>query len=160
MTPLSVTLEHDSAADNRSCLCPSCTRLSRPQKIALATGFETHVRPSRPLERAMKGIAKLTFPGGGIVLPGRTPYERELLVEHIQYHVRRRSALHLELDGHNWSIVFDDSFESDHCATCQRTTDIHAGNHMIKHATFCLRCVIAPRSSDPQLHLVQRLAAG
>jgi hypothetical protein len=30
-----------------------------------------------------KGIAHVSFPGGSMVLPARTPYDRQMLLEHI-----------------------------------------------------------------------------
>ena len=32
----------------------------------------------------MKGIAHVSFQGGGLIVPAQTPYERQLLFEHVE----------------------------------------------------------------------------
>ena len=65
----------------------------------------------------MNSIAHISFPGGGLVVPSRTPYERELLVEHTEAAAKRHGAVHLLLDSRCWTIAPTDR-PVDPCTSC------------------------------------------
>jgi len=53
----------------------------------------------------MSGIAHLSFKGGGwLVLSVHTPYERQLLVEHVEASTRRHGRSRLEINRRRWTI--------------------------------------------------------
>lgn len=52
----------------------------------------------------MNDIARLSFKGGGVILPVHTSYERELLVEHVEASTKRHGHILLEVNGRRWTI--------------------------------------------------------
>lgn len=52
----------------------------------------------------MNGAVHVTFAGGGIVLPAREPYDRELLVEHVAERVRWNGVVRVAIHGRTWSV--------------------------------------------------------
>jgi len=52
----------------------------------------------------MNAIARLSFKGGGAILPVHTPYEREILVECVEASTKRHGSILLEVDGRRWTI--------------------------------------------------------
>ncbi|MBI4516424.1 MAG: hypothetical protein HY699_11490 [Deltaproteobacteria bacterium] len=67
----------------------------------------------------MNGTAHITFKGGGLILPARTPYERELLVEYIEASVRRHGRLLLDVNRGQWTISKRQGLRTV-CASCSR----------------------------------------
>jgi hypothetical protein len=67
----------------------------------------------------MKGIAQISFHGGGLVLTAKTPYDRELLFEHIKQYVNRYGLVRLQLNRREWTVSPDDG-QHLRCATCQQ----------------------------------------
>jgi len=53
----------------------------------------------------MKGIAHISFSGGGVFLPARNPYDRDMLVEHITDSVRSKGQLRVRVDNMFWSVL-------------------------------------------------------
>ena len=70
----------------------------------------------------MSGIAHLSFKGGGLVLPVHTPYERELLVEHIEASTKRHGRSRLELNRRRWVIRTNEGVRAV-CASCSQWPD-------------------------------------
>jgi hypothetical protein len=71
----------------------------------------------------MKGFAHISFAGGGLIVPAQTPYERELLVEHIEASTRRHGSVQLEVNRRHWTVVSLSKGHREGCATCSRRLD-------------------------------------
>jgi hypothetical protein len=72
--------------------------------------METATRRNAPAGNVTivtKGIARVSHSGGATLLPARSPYERELLLQYLTRAGRRYLALRLDLDGETWSLTFD-----------------------------------------------------
>jgi len=54
----------------------------------------------------LKGIAFISFPGGGLVLPARTPYEREMLFQHVKQCANRYGRIRLTFNRLEWTVEF------------------------------------------------------
>lgn len=67
----------------------------------------------------MKGVALISFAGGGIIVPAKTPYDRELLFEHVSSLAKRYGQVHLALTGGRWEVV---AVAASDPATCRRCT--------------------------------------
>ncbi len=52
----------------------------------------------------MRNIAYLSFAGGGLIVPLHTPYERELLIEHVEASTKRYGRIRLAVNGRGWTI--------------------------------------------------------
>ena len=67
----------------------------------------------------MKGIAQISFHGGGLVLTAKTPYERELLFDHVKQYANRYGRVRLVLNRREWTILRNDG-DGAACAACQQ----------------------------------------
>ena len=85
----------------------------------------------------MKGVARISFHGGALFVPVKTPYERELLFEHIDLYTRRHGRVRLEFNRREWSV----SLTNDHpavCTSCRRRLD--ALTYAMGGRTLCSQC--------------------
>jgi hypothetical protein len=65
--------------------------------------------------------AHISFLGGGMVLSAATPYERQLLVEHILGQVRSKRQIQVRADRRHWMIELADEQQPAMCERCGRT---------------------------------------
>ena len=66
----------------------------------------------------MTGVAKLSIPGGALVMPARSPYEREIVFDNAALYARRQGTADLELSSPRLSIRVVRVDHEDRCATC------------------------------------------
>lgn len=86
----------------------------------------------------MKGVARISFHGGALFVPVKTPYERELLFEHVDLYTKRHGQVLLELDQREWTV----RRANDHpelCTTCGRRLDLLS--YALGERTLCSQCV-------------------
>ena len=50
-------------------------------------------------------VAHMQFSGGGLVMPADSPYDRQLLREHVQTLIQPGSPLQLRLRGNEWTVT-------------------------------------------------------
>jgi hypothetical protein len=86
----------------------------------------------------MRGVAHISFAGGGVFLPARNPYDREILVEHVADRVRSKGELQVALDDHCWSVCMSDVGAS--CASCGAALDSACYSVANGLAAYCVRC--------------------
>jgi len=68
----------------------------------------------------MNAIARIRFDGGMLMLPSRTPYEIETLLENLDWYTARHRAVQLEIDRHHWRVEHKAASDGDGCAQCHR----------------------------------------
>ena len=66
-------------------------------------------------------VVKLYFPGGALLMPARTPYERELLFENVAFYASRDGGAELELRTSPQRVKVVRATDSDRCASCGQT---------------------------------------
>ena len=87
----------------------------------------------------MRGIAFIAFPGGGLVLSARTPYERELLFHHVKQCANRHGRVRLTFNRQEWAV----EAHSGGAATCAGCTKRIEGLVYENAArTLCAPCAI------------------
>jgi hypothetical protein len=101
----------------------------------------------------MNHIARLSFNGGGLILPAKTLYDRELLVESVEATTKRYGRLVLEINGRHWTISMSDGLRPV-CVSCSQWPEDLAfpggasGTHSVvsSRATPCIvtTCALAP----------------
>jgi hypothetical protein len=52
----------------------------------------------------MNHVVLIAFRGGGTVLPYRTPYDRELVFDHVAQCAKRYGDVRMELGSHHWTV--------------------------------------------------------
>jgi hypothetical protein len=85
----------------------------------------------------MKGLAHISFPGGGLIVAAQTPYERELLFEHVELSTKRYGRVRLDLSRQHWTISLKNG-ESAACASCSQCVDNLA--YRFEERTLCGQC--------------------
>lgn len=64
------------------------------------------------------GIAHVSFPGGGAFLPARSPYDRQMLIEHVAHRLHAEGRVQVLLDEQRWLVQSDRGAGAPHCAAC------------------------------------------
>ncbi len=88
----------------------------------------------------MTGIAHVSFPGGGIFLPARNPYDRQMLTEHIADRVRTKGQVQVLLGDQRWIVHRRRGPLSVCCAGCGESVDAACYSTASGDAGFCVRC--------------------
>ena len=70
----------------------------------------------------MKDVAHISYEGGGLIIPVHTPYERQLLVEHVEASTKRHGCIRLEVNRRHWTISMNNGRRSV-CALCSQWPD-------------------------------------
>ena len=68
----------------------------------------------------MKGIAHLSLQGGGLFLPAHTPYDRQLLFEHVEASAKRHGDVRLDWRHQHWTVSLSNG-QREVCAACRRS---------------------------------------
>ena len=86
----------------------------------------------------MYGTAHISFAGGGLILPARTPYDRELVFEYIEASAKHHANLQLSAKGRHWTVSVKIA-RREPCCKCSRSLrDLaYRGNG----ENFCAQCV-------------------
>jgi len=96
----------------------------------------------------MKGVAHISFAeGGGVVLPARSAYDRDLLVEHIAGSVRSKGCVRVAVDDRSWSVLRGDGPSRTMCDGCGYEL-LAACCSASDGAAYCLRCAFGQQPHD------------
>ena len=93
------------------------------------------------------GVAHLSFTGGGMFLPVRTPYDRQTLIEHVANRVRSKSRVQVLIDRRRW-LIDQRANRSGTCATCGHTLDAACFDPARDDRVYCITCVFGEESSS------------
>jgi len=86
----------------------------------------------------MRGVARISFQGGGLFLPAKTPYERELLFEHVNEYTKRHGQVRLDFSRKEWLVRLKAS-PAEICAACRQPLENLA--YTRGDRTLCGQCV-------------------
>jgi len=89
------------------------------------------------------GVVHLSFEGGGMFLPFRTPYDRQTLLEHIVDRVRCKNRVQVLIDKRRWLIDRLD-LRKRRCCSCGRHLDAACYDPSEQGSFHCLDCVFGP----------------
>lgn len=86
----------------------------------------------------MGTVAQISFQGGGLVVPARDQYDREVAFEHAEAYARRHGHVRLDLDGDVMTIGLNGT--SGHlCSSCAIVLGLLT--YSFGHRFLCARCV-------------------
>ncbi len=100
------------------------------------------------MENAMRatanGIAHLSFAGGAVFLPVRTPYDRQMLAEYVSERVQAKGQVQILVDGQRWMVqrqrdplfIACEGCGSSLMSTCYSVPD--------GQQVYCARCALNP----------------
>ncbi len=82
------------------------------------------------------GIAHVSYRGGSLFLPARTPYDRQILMEYVADGTRAATHLQVLLNDRRWMVWRGDATTScTHCGGAQPCCATDDGR-----TPYCLRC--------------------
>lgn len=85
----------------------------------------------------MQGIGQISFEGGETFLPGRTPYDRQLLLEHAKQCTNHHASVHVALNQRTLVISRTKRRRGQRC-TCGRR--LPALTYACAGRTLCAPC--------------------
>jgi hypothetical protein len=91
----------------------------------------------------LDGIAHLSFLGGGTFLPARTPYDRQILLEHVGDRVRAKGRVQLLIDGRRWIVCPNDCGSAARCVRCNAHLGVACCAIAGDAAIHCLCCAVS-----------------
>ena len=94
----------------------------------------------------MRGVAHISFSGGGVFLPARNPYDREILVEHVSERVRSKGEVQVALDDRHWSVCRSCSTSGACCSGCGHSLDSTCYAFAKDGVAYCVRCALGDRA--------------
>ena len=86
----------------------------------------------------MKGVARISFQGGALFVPVKTPYDRELLFEHLDLYARRHGTIRVDLNRRELTVRKTDDQTKPVCSICQRRLDTLT--YALAGRTLCGAC--------------------
>ncbi len=90
-----------------------------------------------------KGIAHVSFPGGGLFVPARSAYDRQLLLDHVLDRVHSKRHVQVLVDDQRWLVhdLEDGCLTSAACCCCgaESTCIAVKGGGL----PYCIRCAFA-----------------
>jgi hypothetical protein len=107
-----------------------------------------------------KAIAHVSFPGGGLFLPARSPYDRQMLVEHIAARVRSRGHVQVLLDEQRWMVHLNRGAARACCSSCGEAVDCTCHRGVDSSIGYCLACALGPATDLTWSYHVQDRDAG
>ena len=90
--------------------------------------------------------ARLQGESGTFVLPAHSPYERQLLREHLRRGSGRPSTLTLGTDGMRWTLTRHNPSDA-LCAACQRSLGRLSCSRAGMVGATCIDCALQPDSN-------------
>ncbi len=102
-----------------------------------------------------RGIAHVSFVGGGIFLPARSPYDRQLLAEHVQSRVHAKGQVQVLIDDQRWMVHRRPSSGFAGCSHCGSSINSACYLGAGSGRPYCLTCAFAdptePARSEPMV---------
>jgi hypothetical protein len=87
----------------------------------------------------MKGVARISFHGGALFVPVKTPYDREVLFEHLDLYAKRHGTVRVELNRREWLVSSrSDAENAPSCTECDRR--LEALTYALGGRTLCGFC--------------------
>jgi|JRYF01.1.fsa_nt_gb hypothetical protein len=105
-----------------------------------------------------RGIAHVSFKGGGICVPARSPYDRQLLAEQVMSQCRSKGTVQVLLDDDRWMVHTHIGAGPVYCVQCGRRSNsvCYSESH---NGTFCVACAVGEQTkATPPADLARREA--
>jgi len=86
--------------------------------------------------------AHLTFAGGGLMLPAHTPYDRQMVREHVLNYARHVEHLQVHVGRITWIVERPDDGHPFVCQRCMRHLTVAALHAPPALTTYCVACAL------------------
>ncbi len=105
---------------------------------------------------SFNGIAQLTADRCNLLLPVRTAYERQLVLEHIVHLVHLKREVRVVMEGRVWLVA---AGQAGSCARCERPLGHVEARESAHAAPLCSDCAFSGSGAMPLHRKVIRRAA-
>ena len=101
------------------------------------------------------GVAHVSFRGGSLFLPARTPYDRQALLDHVGAYLRATGEVQVLFGESRWMVHVERRALPVYCLGC--TAPIDAGWYCPDDGgrTYCAKCALGGSPSGTRLHELQ-----
>lgn len=86
--------------------------------------------------------AHITFVGGGFLLPARTPYDRQILTEHVLNRARHVEQLQVKVGRKTWLVDRPHEQRPFVCGLCKRQLRVAALHAPPSENVYCVACAL------------------
>jgi hypothetical protein len=100
-----------------------------------------------------RGMAHVSYAGGGIFLPARSPYDRQMLVEHIGECVRAKGQVQVLMGRQRWVVQRNWGPGAAPCAECGCFAAGVCSAGANGGGVYCVKCALG---SDTEAERPQR----
>lgn len=103
-------------------------------------------RPREPREKPYpaEGVAHVSFPFGAFWLPVRTPYDRQLLIEHVAHRVRadHQHQVQVLVSNRRWFVCLRRGPYVEHCCVCGSVPNLTCHDAASDPIAYCIECAM------------------
>jgi hypothetical protein len=103
----------------------------------------------RTVSTMANGIAHISFPGGGVFLPARSPYDRQLLAEHIGERVQAKGQVQVLMREQCWIVRRKLGAQAACCNRCGMTAVPACYSRGCEEICYCVACAVG-EDGDPE----------
>jgi hypothetical protein len=86
--------------------------------------------------------AHITFMGGGLLVPARTPYDWQILREHVLNRARHVDQLQVRVGRRTWLVERPSEQRSFVCGLCKRQLSAAALHAPRSKSAYCVACAL------------------
>jgi hypothetical protein len=86
--------------------------------------------------------AHITFMGGGLLLPASTPYDRQILREHVLSRARHVQDLQVKVGRKTWRVERPSEERPFACGFCKRQLAVAALHAAPTDTVYCVACAL------------------
>jgi hypothetical protein len=89
------------------------------------------------------GVAHISFVGGGLFLPARTPYDRELMIDYVAERVRSKGTIQVIVDERRWTVQRCARVRGRDCPSCGHQLNATCALAEGHDPIACMHCAFA-----------------
>ena len=90
-----------------------------------------------------KGIAYISFPGGGTVLPAENAYDWEILMDYVADTVRSNGPVEIRVDRQRWLVRYIRDLSGPDCSRCGHFLHAVCSTATNAETSYCVKCICA-----------------
>lgn len=109
---------------------------------------ECGMRPCASRVAVPNGIARVSFPGGSMVLSARNPYDRQLLVEYLVDRARAKDRVQVLVGDLRWTVHPRQGKRVAQCSACGGDLRASCYSTDERGQGFCLGCAFRDSTAE------------
>lgn len=96
------------------------------------------------------GIAHVSVPGGGTFLPARTPYDLQILAEHVADGARTNGQAQVLINDQRWTACVGLIPPLPGCAACGNSLNVACCSNGPEGLLYCVKCAFEHSGRRPR----------